>query len=185
MANDVDGDGRLELVICAGADIYMFKSSQDNRYYLWYLKRENARDGIAFYDFNGDGRKDMIVGKTIYVDPPGYFQSFADIYVQTSLVSVSSEPPFALRPKGMSLYANFPNPFNPSTTIEFFLPSKKYTVVTIYDITGKAVDVILNEFLGAGRHSVTWSAVGTSSGIYFCRLQAGSTTLTRKLILIH
>ena len=184
MITDVDGDGKRELVVCSGRDIYFFKSNQDNQYYLWYLKRENARDGIQFYDFNKDGRKDFIVSKSVYVDPPGYFRFYADIYVGTPLVQVT-ENHHSETPDRITLNANFPNPFNPSTTIEFSLISRSSVSLKIYDLSGKEVVVLLDKIEDAGTHSVRWDVAGRSSGVYFCCLRAGSTTLTRKLVLLH
>jgi hypothetical protein len=183
LTTDVDGDGKLELVICAGADIYIFKSSQDNAYYLWYLKRENARDGIQFYHFNRDGKKDIIIGKTVWVDPPGYPRSYADIYVATSLVSVNDHMNEA--PNRVILLPNYPNPFNPSTVIQFSLPSRSHVVIVVYDMLGKEVEKLLEESMDAGMHSVAWRAEGRSTGMYICRLIAGNQAVSRKLLLIH
>ena len=184
LTTDVDGDGRLELVICAGSDIYIFKSNQDNQYYLWYLKRENAREGIQFYDFNNDGRKDFIVSKSVYVDPPGYFRNYANIYVATGLTSMKEDRGAQL-PERLMLYLNYPNPFNPSTEIKFFLPTALRVTLAIYDITGKEMQRLFDYRAVAGEHVVRWNAEGRSSGVYVCRLQAGAIVLARKLLLLR
>jgi hypothetical protein len=183
MAADVDGDGKLELVICAGADIYMFKSNMDNQYFLWYLKRENARDAIQFYDFNQDGRRDFVVSKRVFVNPPGYFRYYADIYIGTSLVSVNDHMNEA--PNRIMLLPNYPNPFNPSTVIQFSLPSRSHVAIVVYDMLGKEVEKLLEESMDAGMHSVAWRAEGRSTGMYICRLIAGNQAVSRKLLLIH
>jgi hypothetical protein len=183
MAADVDGDGKLELVICAGADIYMFKSNMDNQYFLWYLKRENARDAIQFYDFNQDGRRDFVVSKRVFVNPPGYFRYYADIYIGTSLVSVNDHMNEA--PNRIMLLPNYPNPFNPSTVIQFSLPSRSHVVIVVYDMLGKEVEKLFEESMDAGMHSVAWRAEGRSAGMYICRLIAGNQAVSRKLLLIH
>jgi hypothetical protein len=183
LTTDVDGDGRTELVICAGRDIYIFNSNSDNNYYLWYLKRENARDGIQFYDFNHDGRKDMIVGKTVYIDPPGYFRSYSDIYIASGLVGVKE--PLAAQPQSLVLYPNYPNPFNPSTTIRFSLSSRMLVSLKIYDILGKEVQSLVDGIMDSGIHTVEWRPDSKTSGVYFCRLQAETGSITSKLLLIH
>ncbi|MBD3232723.1 MAG: T9SS type A sorting domain-containing protein [candidate division Zixibacteria bacterium] len=77
-----------------------------------------------------------------------------------------------------------PNPFNASTRIEFALPSEGHTKLEIYDLLGKRVEVLINEDLKAGNHSVTWNAERFASGIYFCRLTQGSLRVTKKMGLV-
>jgi hypothetical protein len=184
LTNDIENDGRPELVICAGADIYVFKSNLDNSYYLWYLKRENARDGIQFHDFNKDGRKDIIVGKTIYVDPPGYFRSFSDIYVATSLVSVDDQSSVGISDRFL-LLSNYPNPFNPNTTIEYYLKNQDRVILRIYNLLGQLIATLVNEEQSEGRHAIVWEPADMASGVYICRLEVTGSSLTKKLILIR
>lgn len=78
---------------------------------------------------------------------------------------------------------NYPNPFNPSTTISFTLPTNSYVSLKIFDVLGKEVESIVNEYLAAGTHSVHWNANNMASGVYFYRVQAGVFVETKKLIL--
>ena len=84
-----------------------------------------------------------------------------------------------------NLYQNYPNPFNPSTTISFSLLSKSFVTLKVFDLRGREVSTIIKEELSAGIYSRTWNAINISSGIYFYRLQAGSFTETKKLILLR
>ncbi len=86
-------------------------------------------------------------------------------------------------PSSFSLYQNYPNPFNPATKITFDLPKSEFTKIAVYDLLGKEVAVLANEFKQAGRYSVSFDASGLSSGIYFYTLQSGGINLTRKMIL--
>jgi Secretion system C-terminal sorting domain len=83
-----------------------------------------------------------------------------------------------------SLTQNFPNPFNPSTTISFSLPSRSFVSLKIFDLTGKEVAAIVSEEMQPGKYSRQWNASDLSSGIYFYRLQAGSFAETKKLIVL-
>ena len=83
------------------------------------------------------------------------------------------------------LQQNYPNPFNPGTTLSFEIPSKAYVVLKVYDVIGREVATIVSEEMRAGAYSRRWNASGMSSGIYFYRLQAGSVSLTKKLILLR
>ena len=83
------------------------------------------------------------------------------------------------------LHPNSPNPFNPSTTISFTLPSPGYISLTVYDITGRKVAELARGFQNAGRHTVVWNAESCASGVYFCVLKAGKATETRKMLLMR
>lgn len=83
------------------------------------------------------------------------------------------------------LKQNYPNPFNSSTNISFSIPSKSFVSLKIYDRLGREVAIILSEEISAGYYTWKWDAANTSSGIYFYRLQAGSFTETKKLILLR
>ncbi len=90
-------------------------------------------------------------------------------------------------PSDFELEQNYPNPFNPVTDISFRIPSGKEGPVrlTVYDLLGREVAVIVNEELRAGEYSRSWNASGISSGVYFCRLTAPGTSLSRKLVLVQ
>ena len=88
-------------------------------------------------------------------------------------------------PSQYALYQNYPNPFNPSTVIAFSLPSKSFVSLKVFDILGKEIATIVSEELSAGNYSRQWNAAMMSSGIYFYRLQAGTFTETKKLILLR
>jgi ligand-binding sensor domain-containing protein len=82
------------------------------------------------------------------------------------------------------LNQNYPNPFNPSTAITFSLRAKSFVSLKIYDLIGREVAIIVSEELAAGVYTRKWNASNIPSGIYFYRLQAGSFTETRKLVLL-
>jgi len=88
-------------------------------------------------------------------------------------------------PAHFSLEQNFPNPFNPVTTITFSLPSKSFVTLKIFDPLGKEVSVLLADELTPGTYSRQWDAGTFSSGVYFYSLRAGSFSETRKLILLR
>lgn len=92
-------------------------------------------------------------------------------------------------PVSYALYQNYPNPFNPVTKIKFsILPLKgtrgMITKLTIYDIFGKEVKVIVNEGLQPGTYEADWDASNYPSGVYFYRLESNNFTATNKMILL-
>lgn len=83
------------------------------------------------------------------------------------------------------LYQNFPNPFNPTTTIRFEVPEESKVELKVYDILGREVATLVNEVKHAGNYKVSFNASDFASGVYFFRLQAGSFTNTKKMILLR
>jgi plastocyanin len=90
----------------------------------------------------------------------------------------------SFQPNAFRLGQNFPNPFNPTTTISFDIPFQTYVSIKVYNLVGQEVATIVSENMAAGSYSKIWNAASTPSGIYFYRLQTGSFTDTRKLILL-
>ena len=82
------------------------------------------------------------------------------------------------------LAQNYPNPFNPITTIEYYIPSKRFVKLSVYDLLGKEVKVLVNEEKSIGNYKVDFNASGLSSGIYFYKLQSGQFFTARKLIFL-
>jgi hypothetical protein len=83
------------------------------------------------------------------------------------------------------LEQNFPNPFNPSTTITFRIPSRSFVTLKVFDVLGREVADLLSEELHAGTYTRVWRAGALPSGVYYCRLQAGAFTDTKKLLLVR
>lgn len=86
--------------------------------------------------------------------------------------------------RSFELSQNYPNPFNPTTTIEYTIPSSEKVQIDIYNLLGQNVYTLINENQNAGNHFVTFDATQFSSGIYFYKIQAGSFTQTKKMILM-
>lgn len=94
---------------------------------------------------------------------------------------VSSEA--AALPGAFALRQNYPNPFNPETSVRFDVARTSDVRLALYDIMGREVALLVNERLAPGAYERTWNAARLPSGIYFCRMQAGSFTSVRKMIL--
>jgi photosystem II stability/assembly factor-like uncharacterized protein len=87
-------------------------------------------------------------------------------------------------PKEYALANNYPNPFNPSTTISFSLPKGGFVTLIIMDALGRQTAVIVNEELIPGYYSYQWNASEMPSGVYFYRLKAGAYSATKRLLLL-
>ncbi len=97
---------------------------------------------------------------------------------------IGVEPISNVVPGKYSLEQNYPNPFNPETNIRFSVPAESFVKIKIFDVTGKQVELLLNEDLKAGTYEVKWNAVSKPSGVYFYRIEAGNFSMTRKMIAV-
>jgi hypothetical protein len=88
-------------------------------------------------------------------------------------------------PNRFSLEQNYPNPFNPRTTIKFGVSSSEFASLTVFDVLGREVEVLVNDRKQQGKYEVQWNARNHVSGVYFYRLQAGAFVQTRKLLLVR
>ncbi|MFC1569036.1 CARDB domain-containing protein [bacterium] len=86
-------------------------------------------------------------------------------------------------PTSFNLHQNFPNPFNPSTTIRYTVPKICSVTLTIYDLLGREILTLVNETRTPGEYSTIWDGQGQATGIYLVRLTAGDFIETKKLIL--
>ena len=87
-------------------------------------------------------------------------------------------------PEEIELHANYPNPFNPSTTIRFGLPSESHVSLKVYNLLGQEVATLVDERRIAGFHTVIFQPTELSSGVYFYVLQAGEARLTHRLVFM-
>lgn len=94
------------------------------------------------------------------------------------------ESDYSTLPNKFEVYQNFPNPFNPTTTIRWQMPETGFVILKIYDVLGREVNTLVNEELSAGKHETVFDASRFSSGVYFYQLKAGNITYTKKMILI-
>ncbi|MBK9333644.1 MAG: T9SS type A sorting domain-containing protein [Ignavibacteria bacterium] len=85
---------------------------------------------------------------------------------------------------GFELFQNFPNPFNPITQINYTLPENTFVTIKVYNVLGKEVKSLVNEYMDTGDHFVNFDATGLSSGIYFYKIFAGSNIDQKQMLLI-
>lgn len=93
------------------------------------------------------------------------------------------------RPQKFTMLSNYPNPFNPSTTIQFKMPTPADVDVSVYDVRGHLVRTLMNENISAGTHTLKWHGVDNNgnlmpSGVYLCRLVSEYGTQTQRMLLM-
>jgi N-acetylneuraminic acid mutarotase len=129
------------------------------------------------------------VGGKIYIiggmDGANTRLSIVEEYDPALDVTSVGESHDARLPMECSLRQNYPNPFNPSTTIRYELPRSSEVNLSVYDLLGRQVSVLVNERKNTGSYEAKFDAGGLSSGVYVCRLKAGDFAQSRKMLLVR
>lgn len=148
------------------------------------LQYEVGRSCTGIGDFNGDGIDDFA-----FSAEGSSNEGLVYIYAGWSgSLDVEYEYDPKL-PGDYTLFQNYPNPFNASTQIEFGLPLRSHVRLTVYNILGKEVRVLVEDELSAGSYRVEWDGRDghgdpVASGVYLCKLSSGESVKTRKMLLL-
>ena len=110
---------------------------------------------------------------------------FDDLYVHAGEWATAADDLLRDVSSSIELRQNYPNPFNPVTSIRFRLADENDVRLEVFDMTGRRVAVLIDDRIRAGEHSVNFNASGLASGVYVYRLQTGSGTYTRKMLLMR
>jgi hypothetical protein len=86
--------------------------------------------------------------------------------------------------RSYSLDPAYPNPFNPTTTIEFSIPQTEFVTVKVYNLVGHEITTLINDELSTGNHNIKWDGSHQPSGLYFIQIESGSFIKTRKMVLL-
>ena len=84
----------------------------------------------------------------------------------------------------LSISKAYPNPFNPSTNLDYSLMNSGYVEITVFDVTGRKVSILENSFKNAGDYNIVWNAQNNTSGIYYIQILAGNELKTQKVVLL-
>ncbi len=188
---DMKVDGRsiedgAELVIStADGDVCLAAAISNGSFKLTPLYGQSQFDcETDWLPVEGDDLNLTLDGIRVY---PGItWESGAIKPVPGSLVTDPGRSP-GVTPNAYSLEQNRPNPFNPSTSIGFTLAEPGHVRLTVYNLLGQTVTVLVDEFLAAAEHSFVWNSSESGnppSGIYFYRIQSGEFSETKKMILL-
>ena len=133
-----------------------------------------------------DGGFVYIAGRPYRYDNTASFQNYdyiIDNWLNFIPVSVEDESGNSIV-KSYQLNQNYPNPFNPGTIISYSIPNPGFVTLKVYDMLGREVQTLVNEFQSAKTYSISFDASDLSSGIYLYKLQAGDFLEAKKMILI-
>jgi len=167
-----------------GAGVTTPVSLLDNQIDLLYGEQDNGIR-VGLLDLQGEAIIES--GTQGVIELSGEFEIteaiVSDMNHRGLAVSIGAAKETSL-PTEFALHQNFPNPFNPTTEISFSLPVAADVKLEVYNVMGQQVATIVDRFMEAGRHSVTFDGRAVASGIYFYRLEAGEVVETRKMVLL-
>ena len=131
------------------------------------------------YNYYAEG-----IGQVLYMGWNFFWENF-----KFELIEYSVQSPVDVRespsvPIHINLQQNYPNPFNPTTTISYQLPKSSFVKLTIYDVSGRLIETLVDEKKNAGYYSIQWDASQFSSGVYIYRIQADGFSAVKKCLLI-
>ncbi len=139
----------------------------------------------------------LITGENVFTDNSEIFLHqpiIADgrLYVECSFrvvsfrnISTGINSSLQIKPAQFELFTNYPNPFNPSTTISFSLPDEGFVKLSICNIQGEETEILINNYLKSGFHEVVFDAKDYASGVYLCTIKTSEFTDTNKLVLVR
>jgi hypothetical protein len=200
--------GMFAMLCCGGDNSWFFDNVKVFKSHSIEIGNLETGQKVELYDQSGTARAIDTVGagsQSAFLDVSaldfpfaGYFKVYdtagvplttsaafaeiwgGDVYRYSSTLSIQENAPVTL-----CLRQNYPNPFNPNTTIKYELPKSSKVRLSVYDLLGREVTVLLNERQDAGVHEVKFDGSNLASGVYLCKLQAGEFVQTRKLLLVR
>ena len=134
---------------------------------------------------------ELISGTWTIIATDGIYDTYATngpftLTIDGSQLKASDED---VIPDEFALHSNYPNPFNPTTTISYDLPEQSHITLDIYDLLGKRIKTLVHQSQDAGRQIVMWDGTDdvrrqVSAGVYLYRIQTGEFTQTRKMLIL-
>ena len=171
-----------------GYGIYVLRLNPDSTF-AWQngpVRINNTFDNPAMITLNPD----INHGGALVLLNPSSQSTGPDVHVKYigangllgGVTSIEDENPY--QPNNFYLAQNYPNPFNPVTSIQYSVSNRQYVTLKVYDLLGKEIAILVDEFKPAGSYEVNFDAGSLSSGVYFYKLQTESFVETRKMILM-
>jgi hypothetical protein len=179
------GDGQVTLC-------WRTESESDNSHFVLYKRKAGEEIFHELTEVPGHGTTtephdyeyvDRFVRNGITYD---YQISDVDITGRETIHEqiASATPSAAVVPTDFALYAPYPNPFNPATTIRYDVKETGLVTLKVFDLLGREVTTLVHRTLPAGSYSIVWDGSGLPSGIYLCRMESKGFQETRKIVLL-
>lgn len=194
---DVDGNGEVDFAICGRGTaraVYLLnhiggKPYDDvSGYKLDTLYRTptdstyDFRNVLITNDIDGDSKREIILVNTNTRN--GFPKDVSLVILESKVVVLNVKQITSVTPSDFTLEQNFPNPFNPSSTVRFSVKTEGPVELFITNALGQNVGSLVDGIVAAGTHEVTFNADGLASGTYFYTLKSGNFVETKKMMLL-
>lgn len=164
---NLDGSGIDTVIQEVDCQFFAIDSAESTIYW-------GDNNKIECANLDGTGRHDVVTGV-------GTFIMGIAVAHNVSVTTIESEKSL---PSEFELFSNYPNPFNPKTTISYCLPEFSQVDLSIYNIRGQKVATLILAGQQAGIHKYEWEASGFNSGVYFCKLHTSNNFAQQKIVLL-
>ena len=169
-----------------GRQVRQFKVMVSDDMVAWTTAFEGTRQNLgemSYYTFP------VVIGKyvkLVITQPDAGWRQLVEFEAifDSKEGFAAQETNVAELPAKYELSSNYPNPFNPTTTINYQLPEEGFVTMSIYNMVGQKVATLVNGNMTAGYHSVVWNAAAMPSGVYLYHLEAGAFSETRRMVLL-
>jgi hypothetical protein len=199
----------------AGEYVFIKSLEEDSPYCTFYNEQsnfqvENGKYGFGFRNYTCVTRESGVSFYNVNDSPSGVQESdfWLPEYSESSYIDWDDDYLYLFSTDHISIYSytltanndqvvlhnsfslsNYPNPFNPSTTISFYVPSRGFVKLDIYNIRGQKVKSLANEQYIIGTHTVSWNGTddngkAIASGVYFAKIESIGKSMIRKLVLL-
>jgi hypothetical protein len=185
-------EGSIGVVILVTPNYAVSERLDGNLYYPWQYSfyppiwyPDYSGQSLWFTAENPPDTLQLLSATTQFCDSTGYVVFLYEVREsQVVIDDITSIEENISRPEDMIVGRVYPNPFNSSTTIEYSLSEAGHIRIDIYDLLGRQVETLLDEYRQAGAHTVTFDASHLSSGVYFYRLRTGERIETKRMLLL-
>lgn len=187
---DLDGDGMKDLFLTNANLAFGFKYDGIGNYYMDFVKSMPVLDSIYVYqsldrvdiaDLDGDGIVEIIPQYELNKGWQDSWENRSVFLKRDKLSDIDDEN--IIYPSDNNLLQNYPNPFNPSTKISYSIKEEGLVTIKVYDILGKEIAILVNEIQPAGIYEAEFNASQLPSGMYIYKIQAGSFSDVKKMLL--
>ena len=173
-----------------GSDLMKdIRSIEYDDYQAWTISIESEKVDndieLSWGDVSGfeDDLHIVVNGEAINMHEENYIE-LTSMIEEVAIVVGNVDSYLNPIPEEFGLSAAYPNPFNPTTNLGLALNADGFVSMSVFNIRGQVVEVLVDRNMNAGYHNITWNADGISSGMYFVRVETGANTAMQKLMLL-
>lgn len=175
-----NGEGGSNIIECSLTDASTISISQGEAPFTGSFKPHNPLSIFSGVNPVGDWTLTIYDG---FAGNQGTLEEWGLRLYFDKATSIDNEPTEIIR--DFELLHNYPNPFNPSTIIQYSIPTEEFITLKIFDILGREVETLINQNQKPGSYEIEWNANNQSSGIYFYRIRADHFIQTKKMLLLR